>query len=197
MRANPLLARNVVMLAMRHAIADSLGGTDKAEDILYRQTYYHLALTDFTGAQACDGSTLARGKLAELFPNWRFEYWVTDEQKEKEPSLKNCPKAFEVDPSSQAPLPERGAGVGVSVAEFYVLIPSPSVLSTGVFEQPDSLRLALIYRDRVSQNMIDRTIANTVKSLSGDGNKAKTVAATTAFVLLNEGWGWQHRKKSE
>ena len=55
----------------------------------------------------------------------------------------------------------------------------------------DSLRLALTYRDRLSQAIIDRGLAATVTAVTG-GLAAD--AASTAFPLLNEGWGWQTRK---
>ncbi|WP_348266257.1 hypothetical protein [Edaphobacter sp. DSM 109919] len=198
MRTNPTLARNVVLLAMRHAIADSLGGMDKAEAEQFRQTYYALALTAFTGPQACGGSTYAREKLSEMFPSWRFEYWVTSDQKKQDPSLDKCSTEFLPDAAGPAPqLPARGSGVGVSLADFYVLAPSPIELSTGQFEQSDSLRLALSYRDHLNQVIIDRDIGSTVRSVAGSDAEAQAVVGTLAFELLNEGWGWQNRIKSQ
>jgi hypothetical protein len=197
MRSNPVLARNVVFLAMRHAIADTLGGLDKANAVQYSQTYYALALNEFTGPQACDGSTLSREKLEQMFPNWRFEYWVTSDQK-KDVALSKCSTEFLPDPKDPAPqLPARGSGVGVSLADFYVLAPFPVVLSTGAFEQSDSLRLALAYRDRLNQVIIDRSLATTVKELAGNDANSQAIVGRTAFELLNEGWGWQNRVKSK
>jgi hypothetical protein len=181
---------------MRHAIADASGGAEKANAQQFSQTYYALALRDFTGAQACDGSTLPRQKLAELFPNWKFDYWVTKADQKADPTkaLDKCPTEFEPDPTSSGPQPPApGSGVAVSLADFYVLAPSPLILSSGVFEQSDSLRLALAYRDRLSQEIIDRNIVGTVKDLSGN---SKAMADSIAFELLNEGWGWQTRQKS-
>ena len=198
MRANPVLARNVVMLAMRHAMADAQGGPTKADAVNYNRMYYGLALQDFIGPQACDGSPFARDKLGALFPNWRFEYFVTNDQKQKDNTLSNCPTEFLPDPDSAAPQrPAPGSGVAVSLAEFYVLVPSPLVLSGGLFEQSDSLRLALAYRDRLSQAIIDRGVAATVNNLSGNGNESGALAASIAFSLLNEGWDWQSRAKSK
>ncbi len=196
MRTNPVLARNVVMLAMRHTIATALGGPDKADAVNYRQTYYNLALQDFRGPQACNGSVLSREKLGAMFPNWQLEYFVTSAQKQNDNTLNACPLEFVPDQNSSAPpLPARGAGIAVSLSDFYVLVPSPSVLSTGMFQQSDSLRLALAYRDRISQAIIDRSIGATVKTLSGSGPGSAALASSTAFALLNEGWGWQNRKK--
>ncbi len=205
MRANPLLARNVVMLAMRHAITDGLADTakaekltprEKAEKLLYRQSYYARALHDFSGPQACDGSPFPREKLAELFPNWRFEYWVTSDQ-QKDNAYSKCPNEFKPDPDSPPPqLAARGSGVGVVLADFYVLVPSPLELSTGAFEQSDSLRLALFYRDRLSQAIIDRNVGATVRDLFGNGSESKT-AARIPFMLLNEGWDWHTRPTSK
>jgi hypothetical protein len=152
---------------------------------------------DFLGPQACDGSTLSREKLGALFPNWRFEYWVTRAQKQTDATLNNCPTEFEPDPNSPALPPARGSGVGVSLADFYVLAPSPPALAGGLFEQSASLRLALAYRDRISQAIVDRNVAATIRNISGNGSGSGTLAATTALELLNEGWGWQSRRKSQ
>lgn len=197
MRANPVLARNVVMLAMRHAVSDALGGDTQADALRYRQTFYHLALRDFTGPQACSENALARAKLQELFPNWQFEYRVSDAQKQADSSLKDCPAEIAADLQNNALLPELGAGVAVSVGDFYALAPTPLVLSDGIFEQSDSLRLALAYRDRVSQAIIDRTFAQSVRQLAGNGADAKDIASRTAFAILNEGWDWPHRKSAQ
>jgi hypothetical protein len=78
----PALARNVVILAFRHAISDSVGGPDpdKADSIRYSANYYSLALSDFIGPQACGTDSHAREKFSALLPNWRFEYRVTTQQ---------------------------------------------------------------------------------------------------------------------
>jgi|GEM_PF-2053890 len=192
MRANPLLARNVVLLALRHATSDSLGGVAEAEKRRYQQTYYQLALEDFRGAQACNGSTLAPRKLAELFPKWDFEYRVTAAQKQSDSSLKPCPDIAITDLHSAAPAPPLGAGVAVRVAEFYVLAPSPLALATGVLEQSEGLRRALAYRDFLNQEIIDRNVGVVVKEVSSHEPDA---LGRRAFMLLNEGWDWQHREK--
>jgi hypothetical protein len=191
MRANPILARNVVLLGMRHAIAATLG--DKAEGVRFNQTYYGLALDDFTGSQACDGAVLPRQKLNELFPNWKFEYWVTAAQKQ-DTAFAKCPLELQPDPDSSAPqLPAPGSGVGVAVADFYVLLPSPPKLAAGVYEQSNSLRLALVYRDRLSQAIIDRGVGEILTA----AGQPRDIATATGFALLNEGWGWQSRAKSK
>lgn len=195
MRSNPILARNVILLAMRHAISDALGGSQKAASSNYLQTYYNLALLDFTGTQRC--SSLASQKLGELFPNWKFEYRVTSLQKKNEKGLEECPTEFEPDPNNSTPPPALGSGVAATISDFYVLVPSPLALGDGVFEQPDSLRNALADRDRLSQAIIDRTVGASVRDASGKGTDSKGVAAGIAFALLNEGWGWHNRTTSK
>ncbi len=196
MRTNPVLARNVILLAMRHAISDSTGGPEKASSLNYRQTYYALALLDFAGPQACSGSTGANQKLADLFPNWRFEYRVTREQ-HQEKRYDSCPLEFEPDAKSPTPPPLLGSGVVASFGDFYVMMPSPLGLAEGTFEQPESLLRALADRDRLSQAIIDRTVDRTIKSISGQGIQSKATAARIAFALLNEGWGWEVRPISK
>jgi hypothetical protein len=197
MRANPILARNVVLLALRHAIADSLGNPAKADAVRYRQTYYQLALKDFKGPDACNASSLAREKLANLFPKWNFEYRVTADQKQTDSPLRTCPDVNAPDLQSNTPTPAFGAGVAVRVADFYVLVPSPLVLASGVFVQSDSLRRALAYRDRLSQAMLDRNMSDTLRAVSGTGEDATAIMGKSAFMLLNEGWGWNHRRSTQ
>ena len=160
--------------------------------------YYSLALHDFIGPQACDGSTFPREKLRALFPNWQFDYFVTSDQKQNDKTLSNCPIEYLPDPNSAAPqLPARGAGVAVGVSDFYVVVPTPVALSGGLFQTSDSLRLALAYRDRLSQAIIDRSVAASVKDISGSGSGSMNFTGMAAVAILDEGWDWQTRAKSK
>ena len=190
LRTNPVLARNVVLLAMRHAIADGVGGEEAADKVLYEQTYYNLALSNLLGAP-CDGSPQPFAKLADLFPNWKFEHRVTQEENAK-PALKGCPLETVEDPTNAKPVPGFGSGIAVPIADFYALVPTPMALSTGNFEQSDSLRLALAYRDRLSQALIDQEVVSLLQN-SVPGEDVNSVA----FNLLNSAWGWTVRKKSQ
>ena len=191
MKANPILARNVVMLALRHAIEDSVHGASNADALSYRQTYYQLGLQDFK-PQACSDVPLARRKLEDLFPKWHFEYRATSDERKRD-SFKDCPGEIVDDPTNASAPPALGSGMAVTLGDFYVLVPSPSILARGVFEQSDSLRLALAYRDRISQALIDREIGETLKASTAHDQKA---FGETAFGLLNDGWGWKVRAKS-
>ena len=111
-------------------------------------------------------------------------------------SSKTCPQVFELDLGENIPRLELGAGVAVSLGDFYVIAPSAVALSSGSFEQPDSLRLALMYRDRLSQVIIDRKVRGIVREEAGNGEDRETIAKDMAFAVLNEGWGWEHRRKS-
>lgn len=188
LQANPILARNVVMLAMRHSLEDALGGPDRADALLYQQPYYQLALADFSGSLACDDSAGGKDKLLELFPNWKFEYRVTISQKEKRPELKNCPEEPGIDPNK--PTVTHGIGISVPLGDFYVKVPDPLTLSSGIFEQNDSLREAIEYRNAVSYAMTDKKMASAIEIAAKDQQMSRALA----FQLLNEGWGWQSRK---
>lgn len=137
------------------------------------------------------GALAAKYKLNELLPNWKFDYVVTAAQATdaQQASLKNCVQEFA--PAGDKPLPARGAGVAVELGkDFYVLAPTPMQLITGSYELSDSLRLALAYRDRVSQAIMDRELGDTVRevvSKQGDPSDLGTVA----LGILNDGWGWQ------
>jgi hypothetical protein len=189
MKANPTLARNVVMLALRHAIEDALGGVDKAEALQYRQTYYRLALADFAGPQACDKDPIARKKLNDLFPNWQFEYRATSAQRQN--GYGACPAEVVADLSNPTAPPAAGNGPAINLGEFYVVVPSAPVLAKGMFEQSDSLKLVSAYRDRISQACIDRDVGVMLKSIVAGGGD---VFRRTAFGLVNDAWGWQPLK---
>ena len=194
MRINPTLARNVVLLAMRHTLNDRLGGQAEAERVRYRQTYYQLALQDFAEPSVCAGAQLPRAKLKELFPNWTFEYRVSASQRS---TMRGCPEEVGADVSGQAITPDLGSGVAVPLGDFYVVAPNPLALSEGLFELVDILRLSLAYRDKVRQAIVDREVGQIVRDVSGSGPEGEGIAARTALALLNEGWGWAHRKQSE
>jgi hypothetical protein len=194
MRANPVLARNVVLIAMRHAISDAMGGREKADAQLYGQSLYAMGLGDFADSGGCDGNPFARKGLMNMFPNWQFEYRASSDQK-KDPKYKDCPSEFVSNNAGfgQDP-PSRGSGIAVSVSDFYVLVPSAIALSSGDFELADSLRFALMNRDRLSQEIIDREMGSIVR----ENAKAESEAmkSSIAFALINEGWGWQTRQKT-
>lgn len=195
MRTNPVLARNVVMLAMRQAISDANGGDDKADSISYEETYYTLAFNDLIGSQACSGASLPRQKFANMFPNWPINYWVTEEQVKNDSTLAACPKEVLPDPTSNGPAPPaQGSGVAVTVSDFHVLLPPPLVLAEGDYEQADSLRFALLYRDRINQAIIDRNLLDTLKAVVGARGLPSGNTPKMAFGLLNRGWNWQPQK---
>jgi hypothetical protein len=127
-----------------------------------------------------------------MLPNWRFEYRATSAERQKD-ALKNCPAEVVDDPTNPSAPPALGNGIAVTFGDFYVLVPSPPVLAGGVFEQSDSLRLALAYRDRISQALIDREMGQALKISTGSDQKAY---GATAFGLLNDGWAWKGSSKS-
>ena len=189
MKANPILARNVVMLALRHAIEDALGGADQANVVLHHQTYYGLALADYASPRTCDGDHSTRQKLVHLFPNWKFEYRATSTERQN--GFNDCPAEIVGDLDKPTATAAAGSGPSISLGDFYVTLPSAASLAQGEFEQSDSLRLALAYRDRLSQAIVDRSVGSTLKALVTDsGGDAKAVRLTM-FGLLNDAWGWQ------
>jgi hypothetical protein len=111
-----------------------------------------------------------------------------------------------INADQKALAPEPGAGVAVVLGDlpehpgqkFYVIAPTPAALSGGVFEQTATLRTALEYRDYLSQAIIDQNLAETVRELahSSDEGDTNAIAGNIALSLLNEGWGWEHRKPS-
>jgi hypothetical protein len=190
MRVNPILARNVVLIAMRHAIEDAYS-VEKAATTRFMDNYYKLALTDFAGPQACTADAHARAKLADLLPNWNVEYRVRGTEKTARPELKACPEAKV--PGDESAV-DHGSGVVVALTdEFYVKLPTPAALADGTFEHAETLKTALKYRDRLAQAVIDRGIVDALRAESVGDNEAE-IRAKAAFFLINEGLSWRHRR---
>ncbi len=186
MRLNPILARNVVIIALRHAIADTLGSEARAEAVNYRQIKYQRAFSNFSSPKACDESSIEREDMSQLFENWNIQYVVSKDQKQKDKAYASCPEQNEPDWSAKNPLPDYGVGPVVHFGTFYVKMPSPMALSRGVFEQPDSLKLALSYRDKVNQALIDRNIIREINKVAGEGAQKKAIAGEIAYSLVYE-----------
>jgi len=148
--------------------------------------------------EPCSGSLIAKQKLQELFPNWGFQYRAADSERQTG-LFQNCPLEIVDDLSHPAnATPALGHGMAVALgADFYVLAPSAPMLARGVFEQSDTLRLALTYRDRVNQAIIDNDMITVIKSLKDDRGNAisEDSVRDLAFGVVNEGWGWQARER--
>lgn len=193
MKVNPVVARNVVMLAARHAIEDAqVGGTDdakrsKAEELLHREAYYGLALNDFK-AGGCLGDSAYQKKIGDLLPNWPFAYRATASQRQNDP-YKNCEPEV-LDDLATGDTVALGSGVSVKFADFYVVMPSPTALSKGLFEQDDALRQSLSYRDQTSQALIDRNVGRVIQSMTEENGKKIGAGAVKnlSFGLLNGVW---------
>ncbi|MCK1738987.1 hypothetical protein IVA79_34720 [Bradyrhizobium sp. 138] len=194
MKANPVLARNVLMLAMRHAVEDQQGGAAKAQAVSYQQTFFGLGLSDYISADTCGGLPFTKQKLTDMFPNFVFEYRATTDD-HKSGRKKDCPLEVGEIISDDKASPGLGAGVSVGLADFYIKVPSPMTLARGAFEQTDGLRLALAYRDRVSQAFLDRTIAGTFKASVADASELQRAALASQF--LGKAWTWNGREKSK
>ena len=133
--------------------------------------------------------------MADLFPNFAFEYRVTKQEKDTA-DKKDCPLEIAKSFSNGSSTPGYGTGVSVNIDDFYVTVPSPSVVASGIYEQGDGLRLALAYRDRVSQALIDRNLgAALTASLSPSATPARK--ADLALQLLSTVWTWKVRDKAQ
>ena len=180
MRQNSLLARNVVLLAMRHAIQDALGGIDPASKARYRQADYHLALAEHSDL-GCQNIDRAQARLRALLPNWQLEY--RRKRSDTDSKYQNCPVAEELTGEAG-----RGSGVSIKIDDFYVELPSPASLYLGHFEVSEALRRALRYRDRLNQARADKDFAPVLMSQNLRTASAKVIA----FELLNKGFAYRH-----
>jgi hypothetical protein len=130
MRANPILARNTVMLAMRHAIRDSLGNEAEATKYGYLRGTYHMAIADFGSGDGCSGIESDRAGLRALFPGWSFEYRVTKEDTDEDSTLNTCVAADN----------DQRRGLYVKVGDVVIAAPSPLALAAGSYEVSEGLR---------------------------------------------------------
>lgn len=144
LKANPTLARNVLMLAMRRSLLA------KGYNLPDGETTFALALADYTGPAACKNGQYATAKLTQLFPGWSFTFVASPDDYGND---RNHGPLYEC----KVRMDERqGWGAAVSFDGFYVTLPSPRALSEGTYEYPPSLRVALAYRDKVAKVLLDR-----------------------------------------
>ncbi|WP_415879180.1 hypothetical protein [Methylomonas sp. TEB] len=145
-RVNPVLARNVLMLAVRKVLTDSNGK--------FPTTYYGLAIANFMGQSACLKDPVAMSKLNDLFPGWKLEYRL-EKSASASGHTATCKEGDE--------MAARGAGLVLDFGNFYVKMPSAEIASEGIFEYPQSLTIALRYREKIGQELIDRSAFNYFK----------------------------------
>lgn len=175
LKANPMMARNVVMLAMRRVLAEN--GYRLPDE---GETYYTLALNDYKGAPACLKEAYATAKLSRLFPKWEFTYIAPADDRgtpDKPGPLIKCTEQVDS---------EQGWGLALQFEGFYVKAPSPRVLSQGTYEYPPSLRVALAYRERLNLALLDRNfvMAEQFRQRFGnDGVFAASVLTETKRAL--------------
>ncbi len=139
MDVSPILGRNVVMLAVRKALIGADGH--------FPTSYYGLALANLSGKPACERDPVSRGKLTELLPNWKIEYRAAGANLSESISLGCTPE------DANKP---RGAGAVLDFGSFYVRMPASEVADAGVFETPQSLHMALSYRAKIGEELVDR-----------------------------------------
>lgn len=185
MKWSPVLARNVVLLAMRHAIRDSLGGEQQAAAVGYMPTYYALGLGDLRTTGGCNRDPNALDKLIKLLPHWDFRYYISS-AKQAQVGWQACPLSYSPTAENKETLPARGEGVGVQLGDFYVLAPTPSALSTGSYEISGDLNSALTWRDRLHQELLDRRLGQVIAE-----EVAPNKVGDVALRLLNEGWNYK------
>jgi hypothetical protein len=119
-----------------------------------------------------------------VFPNWKFKLVARTDQK-GDPSFSACTVESN----------DRGSGIAVEISDFYVTIPSAANLVNGLFEQPSSLGLAVFYRDRINQNIVDRMVASTIRRIVPATKDGPEMTKVVAQSLLNEAWDWQPTKR--
>lgn len=172
LRANPTLARNVAMLAVREALRREVTeGGKKIQTIAV--TNYALGLQLYSGKFGCINDNIASSWLQNLLPEWKFVLRAYPEEKAENPDLSQCAEA---DPTS-----EMGSGVFVQFAGLEIKLPTPQAVKEGMFEVPQSLRLAMFYHNKVMVAIGQSEIAGIVRKLPA----ASATAAPFVAQLLS------------
>lgn len=176
MKANPVLARNVVLLALRRAIADQLGGVEAAEKANYLETRYRWALENFKRGDRCGNDEIGLREWKSLFPAWTLVYRASAREKAEDITLSGCRDALRLDLGDRLH-PEFGVGAAVELTpDLYVALPSAMEMSIGRFERPESLTRALALRDKVNQAIGDRRISESIAgAVSADADRLSII----------------------
>lgn len=184
MRANPVLARNVILLALRHSIADSLGSMEEAKKYYFLETRYRSSYENFLrGKNRCAPDEVALSEWKKLLPGWEIVYAATEAER-RDAAFAACIPAQPL-ALGDIPQPDRRSGAAVKIADFYVTLPLSMELAIGKFEQPESLLGALTLRDHVNQAIAERNISATVAATVSDDAKPEESRKRLAFDLLN------------
>lgn len=157
MKNNAVLARNVVMLAMRRALTTTvdIGEEDNPRYIKVPQsTLYSLGMANYSGAYACADDPVAKKILQLALPNWKFAVLADATERVPGMPLEKC--------AGSDPTLDIGSGLVVKFKDFVVKAPSPRAIETGEFEYPASLRLALAYRENISEAQTMRRIGSLI-----------------------------------
>lgn len=186
-KANPVLARNVVLLALRHAIADSQGGFGEAEKVNYLEREYRWAYMHFVDGDRCGNDEIALWRWKRMFPGWNIEYRASRSEKAGDAKLANCPDAQTLDLGGNPQL-DLGSGPSLKLTQdFYVTLPSSMEMSIGRFEQPVSLLRALALRDKVNQAIGERNMSETIAATVSEYGDPEAMFKRVSLHLLDAG----------
>lgn len=174
MSLNPVLARNVVMLSLRRALQDSVGGREAADDKLYMKTRYHLGLLELADPGTCRKDPKNKERLGQLFPGWNFQYVVTESQARDDPKWKDdgCPRPVP-SPNMLAEAPIGSLielGPVDALGTIRIPAPAPHVFAEGLFEVPASLAIAVQHLDSVNQAQAAYRIVDNIRAEAADSD---------------------------
>jgi predicted nucleic acid-binding Zn-ribbon protein len=154
LRANDVLARNVVLLGLRDALSSMAPGNPNFGSYL-RLTNYALGIEQFKAPAACDASSDERRHLMDLLPGWSFDLRVDVAQKTQ----------AEFAPCASVTDDQKTPGLYANIAGIPVKVPSAQAIKTGMFEVPPSLLLANRYWTLVAVRRAEADIGSLVASL--------------------------------
>lgn len=142
MKSNPVLARNVVMQAMRRALTVQVTLEDGRNMEIPQTGLYALAVANYSGVDACYENSSAKAYLNRILPGWVLAYRAEKGEIGPGMPLRGC--------QEKNPDVDIGSGLVVVFKDFEVKAPNPRLIDTGEFEQPSALKVSLAYREKIS-----------------------------------------------
>jgi len=152
LKENPILARNVVHMAIRKALLRRHNSSGIVQ--------YQNGWSSLQNASACHGSGHDAYFMNQWFQPlpggqkdavWMFKHIVTPEEAENGGAYVGCP-------TDESDGHRAGTGIAVQFDGFHVRVPHPQQFDRGDLELAPSLRQAIIYRNKVSQALVARNL---------------------------------------
>ncbi|RZL03834.1 MAG: hypothetical protein EOP36_03055 [Rubrivivax sp.] len=175
---NEVLARNVVMAAIRRAL-ETKANTDPndpdSSTAIISSIYYAYGVDQFKVKGSCSNPEAYSGFLRAALPSWTFVLRATPSEAAKGGPLEGCTVSSAED---------GGSGVGILFGGRFVSAPIPTVLPEGILEAPTSLKAAQALISQISEKQAIASLVEYAvrsKDRAVDDNFLNSVLASGCF----------------